>query len=331
MMKRLIFAATAVTAALSILAPGLAQSAYPEKPVRVIVTFPPGGSTDAVMRVIAPKLGERLGQQVIIDNRPGAGGNIGMAAVAQADPDGHVTGIGAAGALAANVSLLESMPFDPIKDLAPITLVAHIPFVLVAHPSVPAQTAQEFLAAARSRKVPFTLAHGGNGTAMHLSGELLKQMAGIDLTSVAYKGSGPAAIDAIGGQVDLAIVDLPSALQHIKSGKLRALAVTSARRLAMLPDVPTLDEAGVPGYESTGWFGFVAPAGTPEDVIQRLQNEMTAVLRDPEVIQRGEAMGVELAPTSARDFGDFIKSETEKWAKVITTAGMRPQPGGKTN
>lgn len=323
-MKPLLLAAALITATLTTVHPSVAHAAYPEKPVRVVVTFPPGGSADGVMRVIAPKLGERLGQQVIIDNRPGAGGNIGLSAVAQADPDGYVLGVGAAGALAVNVSLLDSMPFDPIKDLAPISLIAHIPFVLVANPEVPVESAQELISASKTREAPFTLAHGGNGTAMHLSGELLKQMANIDITSVAYKGSGPAAIDAIGGQVDLAIVDLPSALQNIKAGKLRALAVTSPRRLATLPDVPTLAEAGVEGYESTGWFGFVAPAGTPQDVIQRLQQDMSAVLKDPEVIARAEGMGVELAPTTSSEFVDFIRSETEKWAKVIATSGIRP-------
>lgn len=308
---------------LSLPAAAQATSNYPEKPIRIIVTFPPGGSADSVMRTVAPKLSERLGQQVIIDNRPGAGGNIGLTTVAQSDPDGYVLGVGAAGALAANVSLYSQMPFDPVADLAPISLIAHIPFVLVANPEMPVKSASQLLTEAKQPDTPFTVGHGGNGTAMHLSVELLKQMADLNLTGVAYKGNGPAAIDVMGGQIQLAMIDMPSALQNIQADKMRALGVTGARRQATLPEVPTLSEAGVPGYESTGWFGFVAPAGTPPAIIDRLQTAMNAVLQDPDVVARAEGMGVDLAPTTAAEFATFIKGETDKWAKVIEVSQTR--------
>ncbi|HVL57505.1 MAG TPA: tripartite tricarboxylate transporter substrate-binding protein, partial [Burkholderiaceae bacterium] len=243
---------------------------WPNRTIRWIVTFPPGGSADSLVRAMAPLLSERLGQQVIVENRPGAGGNIGLDVVAKSPPDGYTIGLGAAGALSVNVSLYQKMPFDPVKDFEPITLIASIPFVLVAHPGLAAQNPRELVALAKAQPGTLTIGHGGNGTAMHLSAELLKQTAGIQLVPVAYKGSGPAAQDATGGQVHLAIVDLPSSLGLIRGGRLKAIGVTPNRRVAALPDVPTLAEAGVAGFESIGWFGAVAPAGTPGPIVQRL-------------------------------------------------------------
>ena len=323
---RLCLAFTAATAVLTTPVPAVAQSAgsdFPSKPIRLVVTFPPGGSSDAVVRLIAPRLGDKLGQQVLVDNRPGAGGNIGLAVVAKADPDGYTLGVGAAGGLAANISLYAKMPFDPVKDFAPISLLAHIPFVVVANPGLPANNLAEMLAQAQAAPGRLAVAHGGNGTAMHLSAQLLKQMAKVDLSEIAYKGSGPAAMDVIGGQVPLAILDVPSALQHIKSGKLKALAVTGSERLSFLPDVPTMAEAGVPGYESTGWFGVVAPAATPAPVLAKLQAALAAVMADPQVQRDARAVGVDLTPMSAAAFGAFIRSETAKWAHVIKTSGTR--------
>ena len=237
----------------------------------MIVTFPPGGSSDATVRIVAPKLGERLGQQVVVDNRPGAGGNIGLAALAKADADGYTLAVGAAGGLAANAALYPKMPFDAQKDFVPISLLAHIPFVLVVPPTSPIKSVADLIAQAKAEPGKVSVGHGGNGTAMHLSVQLLKLMAGVDLTEVAYKGSGPVALDVIGGQVPAGMLDLPSVLQQIKAGKVRALAVTGSARLAQLPDVPTLAEAGIRGYESTGWFGVVAPAATPPAVVARLR------------------------------------------------------------
>jgi tripartite-type tricarboxylate transporter receptor subunit TctC len=287
------------------------------------VTFPPGGSADATVRIVAPKLGERLGQQVIVDNRPGAGGNIGLAALAKSDPDGHTLGVGAAGGLAANAALYAKMPFDAQKDFVPISLLAHIPFVLVVPASSPIKSVAELLAQAKAEPGKVAVGHGGNGTAMHLSLQLLKLLAQIDLTEVAYKGSGPVALDVVGGQLPAGMLDLPSVLQHVRAGKVRALAVTGSARLAQLPDVPTLAEAGIQGYESTGWFGVVAPSGTPPQIVARLQNEMRAVLTDPDVIAGARAAGVELSPTTSAEFARFIASETVKWADVVKRSGTK--------
>ena len=299
------------------------ERTYPAKPIRLIVTFPPGGSADITARVLAARMSERLGQSVIIDNRPGAGGNIGLDLVAKAPPDGYTIGVGAAGALAVNLSLYAKMPFDPQKDFAPVGMVAMIPFVLVANPSFPASKLSDAVAAAKARPGALSIAHGGNGTAMHLSAELLKQMAGIELALVPYKGSGPAAADAAAGQLPLAIADIPASIAFIKSGRLRALGITSAKRSVALPDVPTFAEAGVAGYESTGWFGIVAPAGTPAAVIERLNAELQAALNDPEIRQRVVASGAEPAPGTAAEFRSLIESEIPKWAKVIQISGAR--------
>ena len=289
----------------------------------MIVTFPPGGSSDATVRIVAPKLGERLGQPVIVDNRPGAGGNIGLAALAKAEPDGYTLAVGAAGGLAANAALYAKMPFDVQKDFVPISLLAHIPFVLVVNPASPIRSVADLIAQAKAEPGRISVGHGGNGTAMHLSVQLLKLLANVDLTEVAYKGSGPVALDVIGGQVPAGMLDLPSVLQQIKAGKVRAIAVTGSTRLPQLPEVPTLAEAGVKGYESTGWFGVVAPAATPPAIVNRLQNELQAVLADPEVIAGARAVGVELSPTSSAAFGRFIASETVKWADVIKRSGTK--------
>ena len=296
---------------------------YPNKPVRVVVTFPPGGSSDAVVRILMPRLNEKLGQPWVVDNRPGAGGNLGLALVAKAPPDGYTLGVGAAGALAANISLYPQMPFDPVKDFRPITLLASSPFVLVAHPGLSAKTLPELIAQAKAAPGKFSIGHGGNGTAMHLSSQLFAQLAGVQIVEVPYRGSGPATLDALAGQVPLAMVDLVAALPHIKAGKLLALAVTGTQRQPTVPEVPTMAEGGVPGYESTGWFGLVAPAGTPASIITRLNAEIVAALADPEIAKAMRAQGVEPAPTKPEEFERFIKSETQKWAKVIKTSGTK--------
>jgi tripartite-type tricarboxylate transporter receptor subunit TctC len=296
---------------------------FPTRPIRMVVTFPPGGSADAVVRMIVPRLNDKLGQQVIVDNRPGAGGNIGLTVVAKAAPDGYTLGVGAAGALSANVSLYAQMPFDPIKDLKPVSMLAAIPFVIVGHPSLPARTLKELVAQARANPAKFSIGHGGNGTAMHLSAALFSQMADIKLVEVPYKGSGPAALDVLGGQLPLAVVDLPAALQQIKAGKLIAYAVTSPQRLPTLPDVPTASEAGLAGYDSTGWFGVVAPAGTPTPIVARLNAEIAAALNDPQVQASMRNLGVEPAPGKPEAFEAYIRSETQKWGKVIRQANIK--------
>jgi tripartite-type tricarboxylate transporter receptor subunit TctC len=287
------------------------------------VTFPPGGSADAVVRLIAPRLAEKLGQPVVVDNRPGAGGNIGLSVVAKAPADGYTLGVGAAGALAANSSLYPQMPFDVQKDFKPVGMLAAIPFVIVAHPSVPARSLRELVAQAKAQPGRLSLAHGGNGTAMHLSAELFTQMADVKIGGVPYKGSGPAALDVLGGQVQLGVVDLPAALQHIRAGKLTALAVTSPQRLPQLPEVPTVSESGLAGYDATGWFGVVAPAGTPVAIVNRLSAEIGAALKDEGIRAAMRAQGVEPAPGTPEAFEGYIRSETVKWSQVIRTANIK--------
>jgi len=309
-------------------APLLAQTPeFPrQQPIRMVVTFPPGGSADAVVRMLAPRLNERLGQQVVVDNRPGAGGNIGLAVVAKAPADGYTLGVGAAGALAANSSLYDKMPFDPLKDFRPVSMLAAIPFVIVGHPSLAAKTQPELLALARAQPGKLSIGHGGNGTAMHLSAALFAQLAQVKLVEVPYKGSGPAALDALAGNVPLAVVDLPAALQHIRAGKLTAFAVTSPQRLPQLPDVPTVAEAGLAGYDSTGWFGVVAPAGTPAAIVERLSAEINAALNDEQIKANMRNLGVEPAPSRPAAFEAYIRAETQKWARVIQQANIKIDP-----
>lgn len=327
-MQRFARALGLLGAALLAAAPALAQPAtdFPKQPIRMVVTFPPGGSADAVVRLLTPRLNEKLGQQVVVDNRPGAGGNVGLAIVAKAPADGYTLGVGAAGALAANSSLYPQMPFDPLKDFKPVSMLAAIPFVIVGHPSVPAKTQKELLAAAKAQPGKFSIGHGGNGTAMHLSAALFAQMADVKFVEVPYRGSGPAALDALAGNVPLAVVDLPSALQHIRAGKLTAFAVTSPQRLPQLPDVPTVAEAGLPGYDSTGWFGVVAPVGTPDAIVAKLNAEITAALNDEQIKTTMRNAGVEPAPGTSAAFDAYIRAETSKWSRVIRQAGIKLDP-----
>ncbi|WP_211257566.1 Bug family tripartite tricarboxylate transporter substrate binding protein [Muricoccus aerilatus] len=304
--------------------PAVAQD-YPFQPIRVVVTFPPGGSTDIIARVLSGGIERRLGRPLVIENRSGAGGNIGMDVVAKAAPDGYTLGIGAAGALAVNPSLYPAMPYDPTRDLAAVAMIAEIPFVLVAYPGAPAQSMAGLLAAARARPEGLSVAHGGNGTAMHLSAELLNQMAGLRLVAVPFRGTGPSVTAVLSGSTDLGMLDLPSSLALIREGKVRALGVTSAHRLPGLPDVPTFAEAGVPGYESVGWFGLVAPARTPAPIVARLNGAFNEALREPEVTERLRTLGVEPRTGSPDAFAGFIRSETAKWAEVVRVSGAKPE------
>jgi tripartite-type tricarboxylate transporter receptor subunit TctC len=317
-MKLLILLAAALLAT-----SGQAQD-YPSKPIRFIVSFPPGGSSDLIARLIAPRLAERMGQPVLVENRPGGGGNIGVDVVAKAAPDGHTIGLAAAGALSSNVSLYPTMPFNPEKDLAPVSMLAMIPFFLVAHPSQPA-TLKQLIDAAKAKPGGIAVGYGGNGSTMHLAGELLNMMAGIQLQPVPYKGSGPVSTDVLGGQVPLGVVDVPSAIAHVRAGKMRALAVTSKRRIAAAPEVPTFEEAGVPGYEAIGWFGVVVPAGTPAPIINRLNAEIVAALAVPEIRDKALAAGAEPLTNTPQEFAAMMREETRKWAQVIRTAGIKLQ------
>ena len=320
-------AAASLSAALALSAPHAAAAAepYPARPVRFVVAFPPGGGTDIIARSIAQKLGERLGQQVLIDNRPGAGGNIGTDLVAKSSPDGYTLLMGSAGPLAINASLFARMPFDPIKDLAPVTLAASTPNVLVVHPSLPAATVRELIALAKARPGEINFASSGHGTPAHLAGELFNSMAGVKLIHVPYKGAAPALADLLGGQVQLMFSTMPPALPHVRDGKLRALAVTSLKRSPAAPDLPTVDEIALPGFEANTWHGVVVPAGTPEAIVARLNREIVAILHLPDVVERLSGQGAEALGSTPEEFAAYIKSESVKWAKVVRDSGAKAE------
>ena len=296
---------------------------YPTKPIRVIVTFPPGGSSDTVTRLISPRLSERLGQPIVIENRPGGGGGIGADAVAKSAPDGYTLVVGAQGGLALNTIFYPNLPYNPLKDFAPITLLVKSPFVVSVNPAVtPVGSVKELIALLKpQRGTPF--ASGGTGSGMHLAGELFKLMANLDMTHVAYKGNGPALTDLAGGQVPLAFTDLGSTPAFLKSGRIRALAVTSRQRTPLAPDIPSATEAGLPAWVASGWFGLAAPAGTPSAVISRLNAETTATLRQSDVRKRILATYNEPSPTTPEEFGDFIRAEIANWSKVVRDAGVK--------
>lgn len=294
---------------------------YPSKPIHLIVPFPPGGTTDILARDVAQKLSETWHQQVIVENRPGAGGNIGADLVAKAAPDGYTLVMGTVGTHAINPSLYKKMPYDHVKDFAPVVLVAGVPNVLVVNPSLPVHSVQELIAYAKANPGKLNFASSGNGTSIHLSGELFKSMTGVEMTHVPYKGSAPALTDLIGGQVQLMFDNLPSSLGFIKAGKLRALAVTSAARSATLPDLPTIAESGLPGFEASSWFGVLAPAGTPRDIVQKVNQAVAAWLDTPDAKQRLLAQGAIPAGGSPEAFAKHIDAETAKWAKVVKASG----------
>ena len=298
---------------------------YPTHAIRLIVPFPPGGATDIIARAVAQRWTETLGQSVVVENRPGAGGNIGSDIVAKATPDGYTLLMGTVGTHAINASLYTNMPYDHIKDFAPVILVAGVPNVMEVNPSVPAKTVQEFIAYAKANPGKLNFASSGSGTSIHLSGELFKVMTGVQMTHVPYKGSAPALTDLMGGQVQVMFDNLPPSLPHIKAGKLRPLAVTSATRAPALPDVPTVAESGVPGFEASSWFGVLAPAGTPRPIIDRLNGEVAKWLATPEAKERMLSLGANAIGGSPEDFAAHIRAETAKWAKVVKESGAKAE------
>ena len=294
---------------------------WPTKAIRLVVTFPPGGSSDAAARLVAPRLAERLGQPVVIDNRPGAGGGIGLDHVAKSAADGYTIVLASAGGLTANPSLYKQLSYDPQKDLAPITLFGTSPFVLLAHPSVTANSVGEVLKAAKAQPGKLSYASGGNGTAMHLSGELLKSMGQAQIVHVPYRGSGPALNAVIAGDTQLAIVDVATAVGHLKSGRVKILGVLGRERSPLAPDLPPLDDTGLKGFESSGWFAILAPAATPAAIVQRLNTDITAVLRSPDIRERFAAAGLEPLPSTSEELAALIRSESQKWSRVIRESG----------
>jgi tripartite-type tricarboxylate transporter receptor subunit TctC len=307
-------------AAMPLLAAG---QAYPSRPIRLVVPFPAAGTTDLLARAMAQKLSEALGQQVVVDNHPGAGGNIGSDIVAKAAPDGYTLLMGTVGTHAINVSLYAKMPYDAVKDFVPIVLVAGVPNVLVVNPALPVKTVADLIKLAKDKPGAINFASSGNGTSIHLSGELFKSLTGVQMTHVPYKGSAPALTDLIGGQVQIMFDNLPSALPHIKAGKLRAIAVTSTKRAPALPDLPTIAESGVPGFEASSWFGVLAPAGTPREVVLRINAEANKALQAGDMKEKLLGQGAEAVGNSPEFFADYIKSETVKWAKVVKDSGAK--------
>ncbi len=326
-MRQSLLRATVMLAGLAAIAlaqPAAAQApAYPTKAIRLVVPFPPGGATDILARNVAQKLSETWGQSVVVDNRPGAGGNIGSELVAKAAPDGYTLEMGTVGTHAINASLYSKMPYDHVKDFAPIILVAGVPNVLVVNPSLPVNSVQELIAYAKANPGKLNFASSGPGTSIHLSGELFKVMAGVQMTHVPYKGSAPALQDLLGGQVQLMFDNLPPSLPQIKGGKLRALAVTSLTRAPALPDVPTIAESGLPGFEASSWFGILAPAGTPPAIIAKVNAEVAKWLASPEGKEKLVAIGANAAGGSPEDFARHIQVETAKWAKVVKESGAK--------
>lgn len=321
--RRTLIAAVAATLAAVASPVALGQPAYPQQPIRIVVPFPAGGATDILARAVAARLTEAWKAQVFVDNRPGAGGNLGSELVAKAPADGYTLLMGTVGTHAINGSLYRRMPFDAQKDFAPIVLVAAVPNVLVVNPGLPVHSVAELVAYAKANPGKLNFASSGSGTSIHLSGELFKVMADVQMTHVPYKGSAPALADLLGGQVQLMFDNLPPSLPQIKAGKLRALAVTTASRAPALPDVPTVAEAGLPGFEASSWFGLLAPAGTPREVIGRLNAEIAGWLASPEAKDKLASVGAIAMGGSPEDFAKHIAAETTKWAAVVKASGAK--------
>lgn len=298
-------------------------SSFPRKPITIVVPFSAGGTTDILARLIGQKLTERWKVAVVVDNKLGAGGNIGTAQVARSTPDGYTLVMGTIGTHAINPSLYASMPYDALKDFAPITRTAMVPNVLVVNPSSPFNSVKELIDYGKANPGKLTFGSSGHGSTLQLSGELFKMLAQVDMVHVPYKGSAPAVADLLGNQITMIFDNLPSSLPHVKAGKLKALGVTSSARVAQLPDVPTLAEAGVPGYEVMSWFGLWAPAKTPKPIVDKLNQAIVEILNTPELQQKISEQGAIPTPETPAQFESFIRAETEKWNKVVTAAKLQ--------
>ena len=304
--------------------PSLATAqAYPAKPIRWISPWPAGGANDIFSRAIGQKIGESLGQQVLVDNRPGAAGTIGSDIAAKAPADGYTLVMGSSPTHAIAPALYPALPYDPLRDFSAVTLVGSVPNVLVLHPSVPAKTVKEFIAVAKARPGKLNFASTGNGTSQHLSAELFKFMAGLDMVHIPYKGTAPALTELVAGQVDLAFENMPALIPHIQAGRLRALAVTTTKRSAVMPELPTIAEAALPGYDASVWFGVFAPAGTPRPVIDRLHGEILKALQTQDLKSRMVAMGTDVSGMGPDDFSAYVRKEIPKWANLVKAAGVK--------
>ncbi|GAA4357057.1 tripartite tricarboxylate transporter substrate binding protein [Variovorax defluvii] len=328
--RRTALALAAASTLLLAAGPALAQDAWPSKPVRIVVPFAPGGTTDILARAVAPELSKALGQQFIVDNRAGAGGNVGADIVAKAPNDGYTLLMGTVGTHGINRALYPKLPYDPIKDFAPITLVAAVPNVMEMNvdkaKALNINNVADFVKYAKANPGKLNMASSGSGTSIHLAGELFKTMTGSFMTHIPYRGSGPALLDLVGGNADVMFDNLPSSMQQIKAGKLKALAVTSAQRSPALPDVPTVEEAGGPslkGYEASSWFGLLAPAGTPPEIVNRIQQEVAKSLGTPAIKEKLVAQGAIPSGNTPAQFAKLIDSEHAKWAKVVKASGAK--------
>ena len=301
-----------------------AQS-WPSKPIRIISPYPPAGANDLLARIIAPKLSEQLGQPVVVENRAGATGNIGAELVAKAPADGYTLLMGQAGNLTINISLMAKIPFDPVRDFSPVTMVASTPNVLVVHPSLPVRTVKDLIALAKAKPGQINYATSGIGSPGHLAAELLNKSAGIRLVHIPYKGAAPALLDVVAGNAHLYFTSAVSAQPFIPSGRLRMVAVASAKRSPSLPEVPTVAEAGFPEFDVSSWWGVVAPASTPREVVMRLQTEIHRVIALPEIRAKLAEQGLDIATNTPEQFAAYIKSETAKWAKLIREVGVKPE------
>jgi tripartite-type tricarboxylate transporter receptor subunit TctC len=313
--------ATLLIVCLSIGLAGTSVWAFPDKPIRLLISFPPGGSTDAMARIVQQGVEKLLGQPLVLENRPGAGGLIAIDAVAKSAPDGHVIGLGGTAALGSSHAF-QAKGQDVRKDVVPVTGLAGSPFILAAPTSFQGNSARDVIAAAKVQKL--TIGHGGNGTLMHLTAEMFNQMAAINLALVPYRGMAPVVTDLIGSHVSFGIIDPPSGMSAIEAGKIKPLAVTSLKRSPRLPDVPTVAESGVPGFESNGSFGIVVPAGTPADVIAKLNAAFVTVLNDPAIVKRIRELGAEPLPMTPAEFSRFVEIEARKWIKVAASSNVKP-------
>jgi tripartite-type tricarboxylate transporter receptor subunit TctC len=301
---------------------GAAAGAYPERAIRLVVGFPAGGSSDAIARIVQPTVEKQLGHTLVIENRPGAGGAIAIGIVAKAPPDGYLIGLGGAAGLGVSLGVQDNTGYDPRKDLAPVTGLASVPFILAASNSLRGKTLRDIVAMAKQPN-QLAIGHGGNGTLMHLTTEMFNQMADIRLELVPYRGMAPVVTDLIGGHMPLGVIDPPSAITAIEGGLITPIAVSSASRYQRLPDIPTFAEQGVPGFEATGWFGIVAPAGTPDDAIAKINAAFVTALKDPAIVERIRALGSDPLPMTPGEFSRFIESEAKKWETVAAKAGKK--------
>lgn len=315
----------AVLAGVPVPAEAQQGAAYPSRPIRWVLGFPPGGITDIMTRMLARSLSEAVGQQVIVDNRAGGGGLIAASLAARSPADGYTLFTGTISTLATNVSTYARLPYDPLKDYAPVTLTAVTPYLLVVHASLPARSVQDLVSLAKAKPRQLTFGTAGAGGGSHLATEMFRSMAGIELVHVPYKGAAPSMTDLVAGQLSMNFNQLASTQPHIASGRIRILAASGARRLAALADVPTIAEAGVPGYEATSWQGLLVPTGTPAAIVARLNKEIAAALRSQEMRERLVVEGSEAVPTSPKEFGQFIASEIAKWARVVKEAGVKAE------